>query len=124
MSNISQEDADLNFYEGVRKQIVTKLTAKGIPSDLEEASLLLKAVDGGSKVALTKKRLSVDQETNATEQQRQEMIAAVLLNSPTAQQARKRTEALPVIEQSIPLPGETSIGTKEVRYNEMVQSNQ
>ena len=60
MSNISQEDADLNFYEGVRKQIVTKLTAKGIPSDLEEAALLLKAVDGGSKVALTKKRLSVD----------------------------------------------------------------
>lgn len=120
MSEINQDDADLNFYESTRKNIVTTLVSKGVGNlDNETLSLVLKAVDGGSRTVLTKKRLEVDRENNETLAANQALIAEVLRASPTRQQQLGRTNPLPVIDMTVPAPGETEIGTKQVTYKEI-----
>lgn len=124
MTEPTKEDLDLNFYEGVRKDIVTKLTAeKDILNDTERANLLLKAVDGGSRTALAKKRLAVDQEAVASQAQTMELFANLLTNTPTARQRMERGETrapLAEIDATPPIAGETDIGTKEVLYDNIM----
>ena len=122
MSDISQDDLDLQFYEGVRKKVVVDLTKKGIPSDPEYLNILLKAVDGGSKNIIAKKRLEVDKEDTQNKGQALGIVAEMLRNMPTAQQRRERTEPLPTIDVVPALPGETSVGTKEIKYNDIMSS--
>lgn len=122
MSEKTQDDIDLNYYEGVRKQIITKLTAGGIPNDKETIDTLLKAVDGGSRVVLTKKRLEVDKEGNEVKAQTQAMVAEILKAVPTAKQSRERAIPLGEVEIVAPLPGETSVGTKELTYQQIMSS--
>lgn len=123
MSDINQDDADLNYYEGIRKQVVSKIVAGGIPTDPEMAGLLLKAIDGGGRVILTKKRLVVDKEANENIANTQMIIAEVLRSSPTNKQRLKRTEALPQVDLVAPRPGEIEIGTKSVRYNDIMKKD-
>ena len=122
MSEKTQDDIDLNYYEGVRKQIITKLTTGGIPNDKETIDTLLKAVDGGSRVVLTKKRLEVDKEGNEVKAQTQAMVAEILKAVPTAKQSRERAIPLGEVEIVAPLPGETSVGTKELTYQQIMSS--
>ena len=126
MTEPTKEDLELNFYEGVRKDIVTKLVAeKDILSDTERASLLLKAVDGGSRTALAKKRLAVDQEAVASQAQTMELFANLLTNTPTARQRMERGEGrapLDDVDATAPIAGETDIGTKEVHYDKIMGS--
>lgn len=122
MSDIDQDDIDLNYYEGVRKQIVTKLMKDGPPTDNEQLNTLLKAIDGGGRVILTKKRLAQDKEDNQTKGQTLAMVSEILRSVPTASQARQRTTELPSVEVVPTLPGETSIGTKEITYKEIMSN--
>ena len=122
MSEKSQDDIDLNYYEGVRKQIISKITTGGIPNDKEMIDTLLKAVDGGSRVVLTKKRLEVDKEGNEVKAQTQAMVAEILKAVPTAKQSRERAIPLGEVEIVAPLPGETSVGTKELTYQQIMSS--
>ena len=122
MSEKTQDDIDLNYYEGVRKQIISKITTGGIPSDKEMIDTLLKAVDGGSRVVLTKKRLEVDKEGNEVKAQTQAMVAEILKAVPTAKQSRERAIPLGEVEIVAPLPGETSVGTKELTYQQIMSS--
>ena len=122
MSEKTQDDIDLNYYEGVRKQIISKITTNGIPNDKEMIDTLLKAVDGGSRVVLTKKRLEVDKEGNEVKAQTQAMVAEILKAVPTAKQSRERAIPLGEVEIVAPLPGETSVGTKELTYQQIMSS--
>ncbi len=122
MSEKTQDDIDLNYYEGVRKQIISKITTGGIPNDKEMIDTLLKAVDGGSRVVLTKKRLEVDKEGNEVKAQTQAMVAEILKAVPTAKQSRERAVPLGEVEIVAPLPGETSVGTKELTYQQIMSS--
>ncbi len=122
MSEKTQDDIDLNYYEGVRKQIISKITTGGIPNDKEMIDTLLKAVDGGSRVVLTKKRLEVDKEGNEVKAQTQAMVAEILKAVPTAKQSRERAIPLGEVEIVAPLPGETSVGTKELTYQQIMSS--
>lgn len=120
MTEVTQDDADLNFYENVRKNMVTQIVKNGVPTDPEMGNLLLKAIDGGSRTILAKKRLEVDKESNETMAQQQAIMAEVLRSVPTAKQARVRTSPLPEVDMVEVKPGETSVGTKEVRYNQIM----
>ena len=120
MTEVTQDDADLNFYENVRKNMVTQIVKNGVPTDPEMGSLLLKAIDGGSRTILAKKRLEVDKESNETMAQQQAIMAEVLRSVPTAKQAKARISPLPEVEMVEVKPGETSVGTKEVRYNQIM----
>ena len=120
MTEVTQDDADLNFYESVRKNMVTQIVKNGVPTDPEMGSLLLKAIDGGSRTILAKKRLEVDKESNETMAQQQAIMAEVLRSVPTAKQAKARTSPLPEVEMVEVKPGETTVGTKEVRYNQIM----
>ncbi len=122
MSEKTQDDIDLNYYEGVRKQIISKITTGGIPNDKEMIDTLLKAVDGGSRVVLTKKRLEVDKEGNEVKAQTQAMVAEILKAVPTAKQSRERAIPLGEVEIVAPLPGETSVGTKELTYQQIMSN--
>ena len=122
MSEKTQDDIDLNYYEGVRKQIISKITTNGIPNDKEMIDTLLKAVDGGSRVVLTKKRLEVDKEGNEVKAQTQAMVAKILKAVPTAKQSLERAVPLGEVEIVAPLPGETSVGTKELTYQQIMSS--
>lgn len=123
MSEISQDDVDLNYYEGIRKQMVQSIVAKGVPTDPEMAGLLLKAIDGGGRVILTKKRLTVDQEASENMANTQNVIAEILRSSPTAKQRLRRTESLSVVDMVPPKPGEAEVGTKMVRYTDIMQKD-
>lgn len=120
MEQFNQDDADLNFYEGTRKKIVSSLMEKGVPQDNESIGLVLKAIDGGSRTILTKKRLEVDKENSEVISANQALIAEILKSSPTRQQQLQRTTPLPEIDMSVPGPGETEIGTKQVTYKEIM----
>ena len=122
MTEKTQDDIELNYYEGVRKQIISKITTNGIPNDKEMIDTLLKAVDGGSRVVLTKKRLEVDKEGNEVKAQTQAMVAEILKAVPTAKQSRERAIPLGEVEIVAPLPGETSVGTKELTYQQIMSS--
>lgn len=122
MSEKTQDDIDLNYYEGVRKQVISKLTAGGIPNDKETIDTLLKAIDGGSRVVLTKKRLEVDKEGNEVKAQTQAMVAEILKAVPTAKQSLERATPLGEVEIVAPLPGETSVGTKELTYQQIMSN--
>lgn len=122
MSSVSQDDIDLNNYEEVRKRVVNSITSKGIPTDNETLSILLKAIDGGSNVILKKKRIEADKEDNNLKTQQQAILMELLKNTPTARQNLERTKELPSIEAVVPLPGETSIGTKELSYEEIMSN--
>lgn len=123
MSDVNQDDVDLNYYEGIRKGLVQALVKDKIPTDPETAGLLLKAIDGGSRTILTKKRLDVDKESNENMAATQQLIAEVLRASPTNKQRLQRTEPLPDVEMTTPLPGEIEVGTKAVRYKDIMQKN-
>ena len=123
MSDITQDDINLDYYEGIRKQLVAKLVLPGVPTDPEMGGLLLKALDGGVKTILTKKRLTADKEVNENMAITQQLIAEVLRATPTNKQKLNRTEALPEIDFTAPKPGEVEIGTKEVRYNKIMEKD-
>lgn len=128
MSEISQEDIDINNYEDTRKRLVSKLTEKGIPQDLEDRTLLLKAIDGGSKIALGRKKLKIEEKNGAEQAKITSIVAELLKNTPTAKQLLERNggeqKERPVIDVVPVIKGEVDIGTKEIRYNEIMSSNE
>lgn len=121
MSEVNQDEADLAMYEGVRRKMVIELSKDGIPKDIETGNLLLKALDGGSKIILTKKRLEVDKSAIEGAAATQQLMSEILRNSPTVKQKLGRTEALPSIDIVAPKPGEIEIGSKSVFYKDIMQ---
>lgn len=120
---MSQEDVDINYYEDIRKKFVQETVSKGIPKDIEVAALLLRAIDGGVKTALVKKKIMADKEANENTANVQLLMSKILMATPTVQQNLKRIESLPDVDLVSPLPGETEIGTKEVRYNKIMKED-
>ena len=123
MSDISPEDLALNTYEGIRMDLAKKLSSKkNITDDVERANLLVKIIDGGSRTALASKRLKADQEATASQQQKMDLFATLLMNTPTASQRRAMggRDPLPDVDIVVPEKGETDIGTKALSFEEMM----
>lgn len=118
MNDVVKADQDLEFYEGVRRQVVTKITAKGIPSDPEEIRLLMQAVDGGSRTALGRKKAAAEDENNRIGGNIADTMAELLRASPTTKQQRERG-SMPQVPDADLVQGETDTGTKDVRYGAM-----
>lgn len=54
------EDEILDYTQQQREKIVSKLTSNGVPGDVKELGIILSALDGMDKVALSKKKLQSD----------------------------------------------------------------
>jgi hypothetical protein len=118
MSNVEKADQDLDFYEGVRRKVVDKITEKGIPEDPDAIRLLMQAVDGGSRTALGRKKAAADDEANRIGGSVADTIAELLRSSPTTKQKRER-DSMPSVPDANLIPGEIEVGTKDVQYASM-----
>lgn len=123
MSQISNEDLDLQHYEGIRRQLASTIMKGGkVPEDKESQDLLLKVIDGGSRTALTRKRIEVEKEGNQINAEKQAIVQELLRSVPTLKQAKSRTQELPSVEMVVPKPGEIDIGTKELPYEKIMST--
>ena len=52
MSDVNQDDVDLNYYEGIRKGLVQALVKDKIPTDPETAAALVKGTETEHLLAL------------------------------------------------------------------------
>lgn len=118
MSNVDKAEQDLEYYEGIRKKVVDKMTSKGVPTDPEEIRLLMQAVDGGSRTALGRKKAAADDETNRIGGSIADTMAELLRATPTNKQQRERG-SMPSVPEADLVPGEIDTGTKDVRYEAM-----
>jgi hypothetical protein len=57
----NSEDIDLEYSRQKRKQLVDSLTDKGMPTDIKDQSIMLQALDGLDRQALSKKKLKSDE---------------------------------------------------------------
>ncbi len=119
-TEVSLGDDALLHFESLRRKFIDHLTPRGnIPDDPKVQSNLLKAIDGGSKTVLTLKKIANDKETGKAMLGFQQQVADLLRNTVTTQQqVEQRRQA--VIPDVVPRQGETAVGTKEVKYSEMV----
>lgn len=69
------DDDVLNFVQSTRKNIVTELTAKGIPVDNDERNTLLRTLEGMASTAQGNKRLRKEEESSAIEAQAKAMLS-------------------------------------------------
>jgi hypothetical protein len=120
-----QDKADeaLDFYENVRRQVVTDLSGRGIPQDPRQLGLLLQAVDGGSRVALGRKKVAAEEEGNRVNGNLADTMAEILRTNLTSAQKRDRGQPLDEVPVPTLVPGETDQGVKEVRYSQMRPSS-
>jgi hypothetical protein len=131
--SVDSEDEVLARTRGVRLKIVSSLTKteNGFPADPDEAKLLIKALDGLDKQALTTKRMKVDEKIAAgAAASGKEIIAALLSKVSHAYQGSGPTIIIeaPVLSlDEVPqpelLPGETELGTKQLNFETFMQEN-
>ncbi len=120
MSEVALNDEALQHFEGLRRKFIDHLAPNGkMPDDPKIQSNLLKAIDGGSKTVLSLKKIATEEKTGKAMLGFQQEVADLLRNTITNQQQidQRRQNVVPEV---VPLPGESAIGTKEVKYSEMV----
>lgn len=128
------EEQVLARTRGVRLKIVDSLTkTASFPADPDDAKLLIKALDGLDKQALTTKRMKVDEAiAQGAAASGKEIIAALLSRVGHAYNAggngsmiiiEAPTLSLDEVPQPELLPGETEMGTKQLNFETFMQEN-
>jgi hypothetical protein len=80
---MEKEDKDLlESCIDVRKNLIASLTVGGMPKESEDQKVLLAALTGMEKIALTRARLKSEEEASKNHNEIQKLIAAVLLKTP------------------------------------------
>lgn len=127
------DDEILAFTQGVRKQIIQKVVANGIPDDPKSQMVLLAAAGDMDRQALTKKRLNNDNNNAAADREAQLAIASIYQQvgnrSPFEATAGNVLEGtvrvVEVPEKLVPhlelVPGEMDIGLKDLTYSQFME---
>lgn len=130
---VLDDDQVLAYTQSVRKNIVTELTkGKAFPQDKGEQILLMQALDGMDRAALTNKRIKSDEKTQNDVAGAASMIAQMLSQMGGMVQMPKvnddnvvdvepkmLTEEIP---EPVLVPGETEINSPQLDYNSFVTS--
>lgn len=61
-TNLKKEDAVLDYTQEKREQIIAKMTQNGMPGDPKDLYVILNALDGMDRAALTKKKIQSESE--------------------------------------------------------------
>ena len=107
MSNENIEDADLAYTQGMRRQLIGKMTENGkMPEDTKDRSILLQALDGMDRQSLTKIKIKSDEGMNSTKALAAETLANLFMNaglkkSRQAPEGHVR-EVLPALPDDLP----------------------
>lgn len=109
----------------VRENIVSAMTVKGIPSDVDDRAFLLNALNGLEKVALTRARLKNEDKANDIASNANAIVASLLTRLPNLNTDIIEGAVVPVIDTSLmPIslaPGENKIGVESFDYDQMVK---
>lgn len=128
--DLTQEEQDIEFVRGKRKLIVSKLMSNDkIPEDRTEASILLAALDGLDRSAISRKRIASDnknaQANGAVAKMISDMLMQVNNNRPVTIDENRE---IPVLGNDVPLPtilpGELDIGTRTISYSAIISSEE
>lgn len=108
----------------VRENIVSAMTVKGIPEDVDDRAFLLNALNGLEKVALTRARLKNEDRANDISNNANAIVASLLTRLPALSGEPVEGVTVPVIDGSIMsislAPGENKIGVESFDYEQMV----
>lgn len=129
------DDQILALTQRTRVGVVSKLITAGnggLPGDKEDRDTLFKALDGLDKVALTRKRITADQEQASGVSQAVGLIAALLRQSKTNYNTLEVSDATvleaPTLGDDVPppdlVPGETEIHAGQLNYAAFVAGKQ
>jgi len=127
------DDQILALTQSIRIKAIRHLTGKaiqtgGLPGDIEDRDALKHHLDGLEKVALSRKKIAVDQQTNAGMAAAAGMIAGVLRQTSQYYGTPVSNENVvpPTLGDEIPdpdlVPGETEVDTPQLEYNSFVAS--
>jgi len=126
---ISDDDV-LNYTQNVRKQFVDQLTEYGtkMPADKGEASLMLQALTDMDRVAISKKKLVIEQGQSEADRLASQIIARLAQNTKldvfatvegSYEEITPDLSQLPHIEL---VAGVTGIGVEDNNYDSFVDS--
>jgi len=119
------EDQVLAYTQSKRRAIVEEITKEGaIPKDRSEATLLIQALDGMDRSALTQKRIKADEKASDA-MAGSAAIVAKLLNSIGSTRPADTVDVVaretPTLGDDIPdpvlVPGETTINPPQLDYD-------
>lgn len=121
-------DLRLAASQDTREKIVTKLIAKGIPSDKEEVELLLKVLDGIDRTAIGLKRISVEKSAADAAAMERRMIMSILGDrvDEISDAITKRHSGIAMVERVSeykPMLGEMTSGGGNLTYEECFSSD-
>jgi hypothetical protein len=126
---ISQEDSVLDYTQAKREQVVNRLSSNGMPGDVKELSVILAALDGMDRAALTKKKIQSESELGSKAALAGAAITELLTNlrsqpggdrpNATVQEAQV-TAPMGLSAPSI-LPGELEGSDPTVNYENLIE---
>ena len=115
-------DLDLEYTRSKRRQIIDKLTEKGVPESEETVSLLLTALNDMDRTSLGKKRIKVDSDMSANNKAAADLIANIF-NMPDSKKLGmgQGVGSIPSIEGMLPqvelIEGEMRVGVSLLDYD-------
>lgn len=131
MSAMDAEDIDLDYTRAMRKRIVDEMTKKGLPDDTKDKALVLAALDGIDRAALTKKRIKSDEGISNTKALAAETIAQLFMD-PRLKRLGETIEVsvreVPQLAIDLPMPdivdGELDSNAGAENYESFMKRNQ
>lgn len=120
-----ENDIDLDFVRGVRKDVIAKLTSKGIPEDNHQMAILQSYLNDMSRDAMGKKRLKVEKQIGDKTAEAQALIASLLLNPDVKKIGRGAGGRIPELPHDLPhveiVEGEFSEGGQGETYAQFME---
>lgn len=123
-----EDERRLNLTQQTRENIVSMLTAKGLPEDKEDRAFLLSALDGLDRTTLSKARIKTDAAANKSNEETASLVASLLAKVVPAaiannQQAVNRQAPALAGEFKVlnPVEGETEVGAEPMTYDDFMQ---
>ena len=126
------EDDVLDYTQSVREDVVKKLTSNGMPGDVKDLSIILSALDGMDRAALTKKKIQAENDnmskvglagaaiTELLSSLRNEAKPTGAVGEPSSKQT-----AIPAgLDSPVVVPGELSDADRSLNYETLIKEDE
>lgn len=107
MSQMDDDDNDLDYTRQARMKLIASMTNGGMPSDNKDRQTLLAALDGMDRAALAKKRIKSEEGISSSKALAAETIAQIFMDarlksitSPTMNELGQ----IPLLRNDLPVP--------------------
>jgi len=106
----------------IRRDMITATTKDGIPKDEEDRALLVQALNGLEKVALSRAKFKNDEQSNSNVSLANGLIAKMLNSTLVHPEVAGKHRVLEEVTGDITIvPGETEIGVISFDYTELIK---